>query len=76
MAYVPAVAQRSRTFGQGSGFIADNIFLLDISPTALAGLALLVTELIPSLRTYIRSKPGQEVCSVILLTILVLLSSF
>ena len=46
---------------QGPGLIADNIFLLDISPTAIAGLALLVTELIPSLRTYIRSKPGQEV---------------
>ena len=41
--------------------IADHIFMLDVGPVALAGLFITITELLPSLRTYLRSKPGQEV---------------
>lgn len=42
--------------------IADNIFMLDVAPTAVASIAVVVSELITPLRLFIRSKPGQEVC--------------
>lgn len=41
--------------------MGDSIFMLDMSPAAIAMLFIVICNLLPSLRAYIRNKPGQEV---------------